>query len=176
MTVPVTLADARRQLRLEADDTTQDVEIGQFIADAVGWVEAYTGHLMVARDVTRMFDGFGAIAFREWPVASGAVATVTYADATGYAVPVTAVRVAIDRRPVRVIPWAGTSWPAVKADAVTVTVRAGYEDGAVVPAPFRRAILMLVAAYDADREGGEMFAKAEATARQLLGAFRPRAL
>lgn len=172
MAVPVSLEDARRQLRLASDDTSQDDELTTFIADAAAWVEGYTGHVLVARDVTETFAGFDEVAFRAWPIASDAVPVLTYAAGASVAVPITAVRARIARRPVRVVPWIGSSWPRVTPDSVTVTIRAGYEDGATVPGEIRRAMLILIAAYDADREGGELFQKAEATARRICRDLR----
>jgi hypothetical protein len=55
-------------------------------------------------------------------------------------------------------------------------MRAGYEAGDAVPGNFRRAMLMLISAYDSDREGGEVFQKAEASARRLCGRLRARSL
>lgn len=177
MAIPVTLDDAKRQLRLELDDVSQDDEIAGFILDAAAWVEDYTGHVLIARDVTAAFEGFANIVFREWPMAADAVPIVTYVDGDGQAVSVTDVRAMTGRRPVSIIPWAGSRWPAVSpAPSVTVTIRAGYEDADPVPGAFRRAMLLLIAAYDVDREGGDIFAKAESTARRLCRDYRVRRL
>lgn len=172
MAVPVTLEDARRQLRLAPDDTSQDDELQGFIADAEAWVESYTGHVLIARDVTETFAAFDQIAFRAWPIAASAVPIVTYAAGSVAAGQVTDVRPQVTRRPVKVIPWIGSSWPRVSPDSVTVTIRAGYGVDDRVPGELRRAMLVLIAAYDADREGGELFQKAEATARRLCRDLR----
>ena len=58
----------------------------------------------------------------------------------------------------------------------TVTVRAGYESPDDVPRDLRRAMLVLIGAYDADREGGDILAKAEASARRLCDRHRLRRL
>jgi hypothetical protein len=54
----------------------------------------------------------------------------------------------------------------------TVTIRVGYESADEVPRDLRRAMLLLIAAYDADREGGDVFAKAEDAARRLCRRYR----
>lgn len=176
MAVPVSLDDAKRQLKIELDDVSQDEEIQGFIDDAAAWIEEYTGHILEARDVTAHFGSFFDISFREWPIAADAVPTVTYPSADG-AASVTGVRAIVSRRPVRVLPWNGTRWPTVAADiGATVTIRAGYEDGDTVPGVFRRVMLILISAYDDDREGGDAFRKAEETAHALCRGLRPRAL
>lgn len=175
MPVPVTLYDAKAQLK--SDDDDQDAEIAGFVDDAAAWIERYTGHILVARDVTETFVGFERVELRAWPIKPNAVPVVTYADAAGDAVSVTPMRMSAARRPGRVVPWVGSRWPSVAGGtAVTVTVRAGYEDADPVPGNFRRAMLVLIAAYDADREGGEIMAAAEKTARALCSEYRMRRL
>jgi hypothetical protein len=45
-----------------------------------------------------------------------------------------------------------------------------------VPGNFRRAMLVLIAAYDADREGGDILAKADVAATRMCRGFRFRGL
>lgn len=177
MPIPVSLPDAKQQLRIEFDDVSRDDEIQGYINDAVAWVEEYTGHVLVERDVTAEFSSFDDISFREWPIAASAVPIVTYAASGGPATSVTDVQARIVRRPVRVRRWNGAGWPSLPSgNTVSVTIRAGYPDGAVVPPVFRRAMLMLIGAYDDDREGGDTIEKAEATARTICRGLRPRSL
>lgn len=172
----VSLEDARRQLRL-GSDTSRDEELRGWIADAAGWIEDYTGHTLSLRDVSQTFTGFDAMALRAWPVAATAVPTVTYADQAGQSVVVPSARIDVSRRPVRAVPNIGTRWPSVSAGTtVTVTVAAGYASADDVPRNFRRAALLLIGAYDADREGGEIMQAAEQTARRLCGGKRARSL
>jgi uncharacterized phiE125 gp8 family phage protein len=177
MAIPVTLDDAKRQLRLELDDASQDVEIAGFIADAVDWVEKYTGHILAARDVTESFRGFRPVALRAWPVAADAVAGVAYTNADGVAVAIPGARIDLSQGRARIAPGTGAFWPFIDSQqAFTVTIRAGYEDDDAVPGNLRRAMLVLIGAYDADREGGEVFEKAETSARKLCAGFRPRSV
>lgn len=172
MGFPVTLPDARRQLRLEADDETRDLDLLAWIADAAAWVENYTGFILAARDITEQFRGFAAVELSAWPIKPIAIAAVGYNDADG--VPVAAVgTLDATRRPARVGPPVGIFWPFRSTDQLfTVTIRAGYEDTDIVPGNFKRAMLMLISAYDQDREGGDLFQKAEQSARMLCGPFR----
>lgn len=176
MAIPVSLADARRQLRMEVDDDSRDDELSDFIADAAAWVENYTGHVLVEREVTETFDGFGPLKLRAWPIAPGASLALSYLDRSGLA-PVTGARLLVHSRPARVVPALGSGWPAVSArTTVTATFTAGYGEGEEVPRNLRRAMLLLISAYDEDREGGDIFAKAEAAARRLCGSLRARGL
>lgn len=178
MAFPVLIADGRRQLRLDEDDTSQDQLIEGFIKDAAAWVEQYTGHILVARDVAETFCGFGAVTLRAWPVAPNAVPSIAYIDPAGNpASLLPALRVDVGRRRARILPAVGSFFPFWRADqSFTVTIRAGYESPDAVPGNLRRAMLLLIAAYDDDREGGDTFAKAVASARTLCSTFRPRSV
>lgn len=173
MAIPVSLDDAKQHLRLELDDDTQNDLVLGWIADAAGWVENYTGHILEARDVTESFVGFDAPQLKAWPIKPAAVPVLTYEASGGAIVPITDVRISLVRRPARVVPWVGSRWPSLPvAPPVNVTVRAGYEAGDIVPGNFRRAMLMLIGAYDADREGGDVLAKAEKTAKSICRPYR----
>lgn len=175
MAIPVSLSDAKAHLRV--DDDQRDAELGGFIRDAAAWVERYTGHILVARDVVEQFRGFRPVALRAWPIVATATAALAYVDLDGVPIAITGTRLDSSRRPARVSPGVGVFWPFYWANQLfTVTVRAGYEAGDVVPGNLRRAMLVLISAYDADREGGEVFAAAEKTARMLCADFRARSL
>lgn len=167
MAIPVSLTDAKRQLRVEVDSCDRDREIADFISDAAAWIEGYSGQVLVAREVSEQFANFDRLELRAWPIKAGAALSVEYRDKAGVTIGVGS-RLSAVRRPVSVIPAAGTRWPCVGVELVSVTVRAGYEPGDAVPGNIRRAMLVLIAAYDADREGGEVFAKAEDCARGLI--------
>lgn len=176
MAIPVTLDDAKRQLRMDLDDGDRDEEIESFILDAAAWVEKYTGHIFAARDVTEIFSGFRPVMLRACPVAHDATPAVAYAS-NGVAVGIPGARVDLIHGRARVSPGSGSFWPFIDSQQVfTVTIRAGYEEDDIVPGNLRRAMLMLIAAYDDDREGGDAFAKAEKTASRLCAPFRPRLL
>jgi len=173
MAIPVTLDAAKRQLKV--DDAEQDVEIQGFIDDAAAWVERYTGHVLVARDVTQEFTRFNATPLRAWPIEPDAVPIVSYRDAVGNLVDVAGMRLCAATRPARIIPFPAGGFNASALPDHTnmiVTVRAGYEGTEEVPGNFRRAMLVLIGAYDADREGGEILQTAEATARRLCRDYR----
>ena len=169
MAIPVTADDVARHLRLRPDELTgeQSAQIITWIDDAIAWIEGYTGHILIARDVTEQFARLDRVELAAWPVKPAAVPSISFYDRAGAAVAVTGARVASFRRPATILPAAGSRWPIVGVGPVTVTVRAGYEPNDVVPGAIRRAMLVLIAAYDADREAGDIFAKAEMAARGL---------
>lgn len=174
MAIPVTIEDARRQVRLDEDDNSLDFDLTKFIADAASWLEKYTGHRLVAADVEERFTTFDRIELRAWPIRADAAATLSY-DVVGTPVTIAGVRLTAGQRPAQVFPAHGTRFPCAPAD-ITVTVRAGYEAEDAVPGNFRRAMLILISAYESDREGGDIFAKAEASARRLCRDYRLRRL
>ncbi len=178
MALLVTIDEAKAQLQLSgALETEQLAEINRFIVDAAGWVENYTGHILEGRDVTEEFTGFGVVQLRAWPIAANAAAGVAYIDGSGTPIAPTGARLDVSKRPARVLPPTGRFWPFLRADQqFSVTIRAGYADPADVPRDMRRAMLLLISAYDSDREGGDILAKAEASARRLCGSYRLRRL
>ncbi|EJL23973.1 head-tail connector protein [Novosphingobium sp. AP12] len=170
MTLPVSRDEAKAQLRVDGND--QDTEIDDLIRDAAAWVEDYTGQILEARDVVEHFTGFRPISLRAWPIDPAAVATVEYVAGAGPALAVGS-RLDATRRPARVSPALGSFWPFIDSrQSFTVSVRAGYEDPDDVPRGMCRAMLVMIAAFDADREGGETFAKAEAAAKRLCRRYK----
>jgi uncharacterized phiE125 gp8 family phage protein len=175
MAVPVSLEEARRQIRLEADDESRDADLRTWIDDAAGWVEGYTGHLLTEREVTEQVAGFKPVELRAWPIAPTAVPGLAYLDASGTPIAITSTRLDVSRRPARVFPGTGLFWPfRNSAQPFTVTITAGYADPTDVPRDMKRAMLVLIAAYDADREGGDLLQTAIKTAERLCGRFRLR--
>lgn len=176
--VAITLDEAKRQLRLTPSNASQDEEIKGFLADAQAWVTGYTGFLFAPQQVTEQFRVPGRrITLRAWPVQPGAAVSVSYTDAAGRPAVMTAVRVQYESGRVTLSPSSGLAWPVMDTSLpLSVTTEAGLPEGIPVPGEIRRAVLMLIGAYDDDREGGETIAKAEATARRLCSRFRARAL
>ena len=176
MALPVTREEAKRQLKSELDEADQDDEIEAFIRDAAAWVEDYTGLILEAREVVEHFAGFEPVKLRAWPVDPTATVTVEYST-PGAPNQTVAARLVANSRPARVLPATGHFWPFIDASQnFRVTVRAGYENPDDVPRDICRAMLVLIAAFDADREGGPIFAKAEAAAKNLCRRYKRHTL
>lgn len=169
MVEPIGIEEARAQIRMDGD-ASRDADLARYIRDAREWVETYTGQTLIAGDAVETFRVPGrAVTLRAWPIASAAALAIAVVDDDGTEVEVVG---ALDtaRRPATIRSTSG--WSMTSADQqLRVTVRAGYEPGNV-PGNLRRAMLLLIAAYDADREGGELFAASEARARSLCRSFR----
>ncbi|MEH3107146.1 MAG: hypothetical protein PGN09_07650 [Sphingomonas fennica] len=174
MVEPVSIAEARYQARI-GDDAT-DATVEGYIARARGWVERHTGHLLVERPITVAFDRFDRLRLREWPV-KPETAVLTYRDRTGATVPLP-VRMVAGSRPARILPTAGAYWPAcaTEADAISVTVTAGYASASDIPGDLVQAMLVLIAAYYVDREGGEVLAASKKSAAGFCSDYRLRGL
>ena len=166
MVLPITIEEAKRQARIDDDD--RDADVVGYIRDAVSWAEGYTGHLLTERAVTETFDSFDRLRLRAWPIATDAIAAVTYSDASGVHT-VTGARIVARPRPARLLPALGARWPYLHpaAGAITVSVTAGYVTPDKIPGVIMRAMLILIAAYERDREGGDVLEQSIARAEQM---------
>ncbi|MFD1951369.1 head-tail connector protein [Sphingomonas arantia] len=154
MPEPVSLELAKLQLRL--DGTAENALIEQSITAAREWVEKYTGHLLVRREVVEVVGALrNTVNLSAWPdvvvtkveyLAGGAMVSLDAAD----------FRVAPMQRPAQLALVAPSGWfgagaraaGAASSPVITVTMQAGYANGAV-PAQLVRAMLVLIAAmYD----------------------------
>lgn len=140
-TKPVTLAQAKAELRI--DDTDDDTRIERYIAAACEHVEAVTGLRLVAQTVDLKCDGWADL--ERLPVAPvQTITSITYLDTAGasqtLAGSVYEVRVS-DLMPSIVLAY-GQSWPVIRTGS-QITVRAvlGY---AVQPDQIASAILIIV--------------------------------
>jgi hypothetical protein len=176
MAIPVSLEDAKRQLRQGGETLTpeREIEINGFIADAASWVERYTGHILAAREVIEAVRvPSRVIELRAWPIKASAVPQVLDPSLAAFL----GARLDVSSRPARLLAPLGRCWPLWRTDeTMTITIRAGYEAADPVPGEMRRAMLILIAAYDADREGGKIMADAKAAARGLCRDYRLRRL
>jgi uncharacterized phiE125 gp8 family phage protein len=149
--MPITLADAKQQLRVDIDD--DDALIQRYINGAAAYVERHTGQLLTRRQVSFSFDAFVAegLELTAWP--SPADATISYRDPDGVDRTLSSPRLLARRYRPKVLPARGTSWPATDAgpEAVLVTVTAGFDAGQVEP-DMLVAVQMLVAHWYRNRE------------------------
>jgi uncharacterized phiE125 gp8 family phage protein len=178
MTEPVSLALARAQCRIEADDTAEDALLSSYIGAARALVEDMTGLILVQRPVVEHFDGFvprlgtpfldddqwrrpsppqvygqpqgRPLALRAWPIAS--VDGVAYTDPDGTQQVLAGTRLVGGAWPGALWPPADASWPSVReAEGVDVTLTAGFA-GDAVPLQAVQAMLLLIAHWYQNRE------------------------
>lgn len=143
----LSLADAKAQLRVDADYTVDDELIALLRDAAIDAVEKYC-NLRLGRTsgMVARFEGFGpGMRMGVGPEATVDVTGVSYIDSAGSAVAVDAGGWRLDVLG-RVIPAVGGSWP-VTYGPVTVTFTAGYTDANRPPALVQAAKFMLAHLY-----------------------------
>jgi len=158
---PVLLAEARLFLRV--DDTAEDVLIEALIKAARKAVEDQTGRALITQTRKLYLACFpSSIIYLPHPPLL-TVPTIDYVDADGATQQLTAVaadyQVDIVSSPGRVEPAYNSSWPSTRdvPNAVTVTFTCGYGSaGSAVDERAVQAIKVIVAAWFADRENGEI--------------------
>lgn len=146
---PVALAEAKALLRISAND--EDALIAGFVRSAAETCEAFTGRMLIAREVREDLRADGA-----WHRLAAAPVRETTAAATvgqdGSESVLAASDYALD------IDAHGEGWiraaPAAEARVVRATYRAGLaEDWNGIPEPLRQGILRLAAHLYTSRSG-----------------------
>jgi uncharacterized phiE125 gp8 family phage protein len=170
MAEPISLEDAKRQLRVLSTD--EDAFITSAIVDARGWIENYTGLVLTRREVVEVLPSFSA-QLSTWPIAS--IDAVTYFDTDGQEVILQEAEyfAQIARRPAYLT--AG-GWPTVRdGSMIEVTMTAGFATPDAVSAfspNLMRAMRILVAGFFSDRETGGLAGDVEIAAKRLCRPFR----
>lgn len=146
----VSLAEAKRHLRVLHDDDDADIEM--MVGAATAAIEGPNGiGIALSPQTWRLsLDHFPCeIIVPLGPVS--AVTSVEYRDAAGVMQPVAGLRYDLDESPLRVWPARDTAWPSANCEpgAVKVTFVCGYAD---LPQDLRWAILLLVGHFYEHRE------------------------
>lgn len=149
---PVTLAEAKAFVSIDADEAGFDGLLNGFLGAAREHTENMTGTRLAVQQVLLRADTFAdlvrlpigpvaAVSELEWEAADGAVATI---DPAHYEL--TGAGLARGLRPA-----AGYTWPqgALRAGAVRVTATVGFDP---LPGPLRTAVLIMTADQFAHRE------------------------
>lgn len=149
---PVTLDEARAQLRLDDDQTEENTLISGYITAARSFVEETTARRLITQTVDRVLDRFPAATFPLFVANVQAIESITYIDADGneQTLPATAYRFDTTRGYLQAV----DSWPdtADQINAATIRLTVGYGDAASVPQPIKQAILLLVSYWFNTRE------------------------
>lgn len=124
---PVTSAQAKMQLRIEAADTDFDTELTRLIAVARAHVEAYCGARFASREATMLCDSFADLArLPEAPVS--AVTSIAYVDADGASQTLAASVYELrgDGLEAAIVLKYGQAWPSIRPGSrITVTATVG---------------------------------------------------
>jgi len=140
---PVSLADAKAHCGI-IDDTSKDGLLAGYIKAAREWVENYTGHILVRREIVEQRDCFGPyLDLHRRPIVSATI-ELSYVDTDGAAQGYANFVAFTDRFPARVFPERSGAWPIVGSPGgVTITYTAGYAEGEE-PQPLLQGIMLLV--------------------------------
>lgn len=169
---PITLAQAKRHLRMFDSDTSEDDDITALIEGARQFVENYTGRVLVDqtwRLTVEPDDTVTEIYLRKSPVLAivSMVSVDTAGDETTIDSTTYELREGASKYP-RVVPIGSANWTS--ADVLKITFRAGYADttgspqdaAAEVPATYRSAMkLWIEANYDRGAEMQDLMAAAQ---------------
>jgi uncharacterized phiE125 gp8 family phage protein len=176
---PVSLAELKAHLRIDADDATEDLLLDAYLGAATRWAEHYNGRKFLTQTCVDVFDRFPSV-IRPQGAPLIAVTSLSYLDSGGQAQTLSATQYAVDAvtEPGRIVPAYGTAWPATRDElnAVTLTYTAGYgADGSSVPEHVRNAILLLAGDLYENREDiieGHIVTTIPTGVRALLGIDR----
>lgn len=146
--LPLSLNEAKAAARV--DHTDEDTLIESLIQAATDLVEDRTGRALITQTWRFYTWGlYGDDAFQLPRLPVSAIAALEYRDSAGnlQSASVDDFRLTADGWRAQVEPIEGQQWPQAgdRADAIRITVTAGYGDGAEsVPEPLRLAIRLLV--------------------------------
>ena len=148
----LTVTEAKKYLRYDAADTSQDDPLGIIVDAAQRWIENYTGHILVQRTVTQTFNAFPTAAplyfdLRYKPYVADSLA-ISYLATGLVAATFEDFTIHAHEGTQRVIP--DTEWPGA-FQAVTLSYTAGYADIDAVPDDLIHALCIYAAATDQER-------------------------
>ncbi|MQX34436.1 head-tail connector protein [Sinorhizobium meliloti] len=146
----VTLAEAKRHLRVFHDD--DDDDITSMIAAAEASIEGPSGIgiALLSQTWRLSLDQFPCEIIVPLGPVTG-VTSVTYRDGAGLEQPVSGLRYDLDQQPLRIWSARDTAWPTITCEpgAVKVTFECGHE---TLPQDLRWALLLLVGHFYENRE------------------------
>lgn len=155
---PVSLAEAKAHMRIDAGFTEDDVYVQSLISAARTHVESVADRTLIRSQWQMKFDFFPSwdVELPKPPIMNDTV-VVTYVPSDGVYSPVafTNFRTDRDSTPAVIRPQWNSNWPSTRGaeNDITVTYWAGYGSATTdVPAPARHAILMLAAHWYRVRE------------------------
>ena len=179
---PVTLAEAKRQVRMVEDDS-QDDFLCDLIAPARAFCEKRShGHVFMRRRFTESFSDWGdylSVWKRPVFVDDDNPITVTYTDEAGADAEYEGFLAPTGRYPLRLYPGIDDDFPALgTGGAISVTYTAGYAEGSQDEAMLigKRAMLLLIGHWFENRETavvGRASSEVEFAVTSLLDELRP---
>lgn len=176
---PLTLADARTQCRVDADDTSQDSLLQDCIVAAREMAEHELGRCLITQTWRQQLDEFPATSDIKLDIAKPqSIAQLQYLDTAGAWQTLAGSAYVLDAAvgPAGwLYPADGTEWPATKAvaNAVRIDIVVGFgATAADVPANVRAWMKLVVAYLYAQREAVDLAGRST----ELPGRFHERLL
>ena len=175
-TEPITTAEAKKQSYIDTDD--DDDFIDDNIQAAREYLQEQTNTSFITQTRVMRMDRFpDTIKIPFSPLIS--VTSITYVDTNGDTQTLSSSLYDVDiyRKPARINPAYGESWPSTRLidDAITLTYVAGYANAAAVPALIKKMMLFMAAHYYENREiliTGTIVAKIPETVESLIAMNR----
>lgn len=154
---PISLAEARAQCRIAADDTAEDSLLAVYIQAARETAEHELGRALISQTWELTLDAFPAGEIKLGKPRVSAITSVQYIDAAGALQTMPSSDYVLDAatEPGWLLPADGITWPDTDdvVNAVVVRFVAGYgATSASVPAGVRQWLLLTVGALYAQRE------------------------
>lgn len=148
---PITLAEAKAQLRVDSGDTSNDVMITALIPAATKFCQSLVQRVFVLQTLEWVLPCWReCLEIPIAPVAADQITWVKYVDwvsQTQQTLASSAYVVQTKGDSVRIVPKFGTCWPLVFArspEPVVIRFDAGYEDPADLPGNVKVAILLML--------------------------------
>lgn len=152
----LSVADARRQVRIDPDDTDQDEHLAQLCAAAHRMIEGELGYPLLRETRQTHLHGFphgpiwlgGGVAL--------SVGALRYVDSDGDLQVLASADYLVDAvsRPASITPAPFRAWPSTqrRPGAVVIDWTAGWTDAADIPPDLLQAMRLLVGHWDQNRE------------------------
>lgn len=154
---PISLADAKKQLRLPSAYTSEDDAINWYIKAAREIAERETNRALLTQTWKLTLDKFpasGVIQCSKNPVI--AITSIQYYDTAGDLQTWSADNYILDdqREPWRITPAYGLSFPSTQSriNAVTITFTAGYSSADTIPANIMQGMRLIIGDLYKNRE------------------------
>lgn len=145
---PVTLADAKLQLRIETDITAEDARVTRLIQSAREECEHKIGRGLLLPTWELVLDAFPAVEIELRKADIAAITSVIYIDENGASQTMDSALYSLDADTAHgwLLPAIDTTWPATldTANAVRVRFTTGVATAAQVPAAIKDWILLRV--------------------------------
>lgn len=144
---PVTLAEVKQQLRIDADDDSMDDTLSPLITAAREWCEDYQNRAYITQTIELVRDDWprsDEIRLPRPPLQS--VTALTYTDEDGVLTTVSSSSYVVDKVSEPGFLVIKDCWPTAnlrETNAISVTYTAGYGSTSSVPTMVKQAIILL---------------------------------